>query len=93
MTPAPLASSGAVATLLFLEQYSSSVNTAIVSSLIEPWILRCQINQLNSEFRRSYQQKKWSLFSERLTERQFLCYFCMSKALFQKLCNKIEGIV
>jgi hypothetical protein len=93
MTPAPLASSGAIATLLLLEQHSSSVDISIVSSLIKPWILRCQINRLNAEFRQTYQQKKWSLFRKRLTEQQFLHYYCMSKALFQTLCNKIEGIV
>jgi hypothetical protein len=84
---------GAIATLLLIDQHSSSVNIAIVYSLIKPWILHCRINRLSADFRRTYHQKKWSLFSKRLTERQFLRYFRMSKALFQKLCDKIEGIV
>jgi hypothetical protein len=93
MTPLPLSSSGAITTLLLLEQYSSSVNAAIVSSLINPWIMHCQIKQLYAENGQLYQQKKWSVFSKQLIERQFLCYFCMLKALFKKSCNKIEGIV
>jgi hypothetical protein len=58
MTPAPLASSGAKATLLLLEQHASSVNIAIIYSLIKPWILHCCITRLNAEFRQTYQQKK-----------------------------------
>jgi hypothetical protein len=53
-----LASSGVVATLWLLEQYSSSVDHAIVSSLIIPSLQRCQINWFYAERKRYYQQKK-----------------------------------
>ena len=83
----------AAATLLLLDQYSSSVDDLVFSFLIHPWLRRCRINRFYAERRRYYERKKWSVFSERLTERQFVRYFRMSKGLFEKLCNKIEGSV
>ena len=83
----------AAATLLLLDQYSSSVDDLVFSFLIHPWLRRCRINRFYAERRRYYERKKWSVFCERLTERQFVRYFRMSKGLFEKLCNKIEGSV
>ena len=82
-------SSAAVAatTLLLLDQYSSSVDDFVFSFLIHPWLQRCRINRFYAERRRYYERKKWSVFSERLTERQFVRYFRMSKGLFEKLCD------
>ena len=60
---------------------------------VVPMLWRSSCNRYHAVRRVCRQRQRWSSFMGDLTNRQFQRYFRMNKALFQQLCDCIEGCV
>ena len=69
---------------------------ALLETTLQSYIDRKKVSKVkeDSTKRRKFRQRKsWSRFQYNLTDRQFRCYFRMTRACFEYLCSRIEANV